>query len=481
MELKRIIARDGRSATEKAIALYGEDVLIVATHPLDGQTELIVAVDIPATNGEAGPATTRAKAAAPARSPVNPPASIGAQAFQAFDEAMQLVRDAAPEVARASAERPPQEHAAHRPPAADTGSSEARALETFRGREIVDLVRQELAALRQEFNLSRQLSSWQSGLELSAALTPLADALHEIAVPAGLRALLLDSIGQCDSAADGLARMHSLLCSSLPQAGANAPTTGVHALCGPSGAGKTLMLARLAAAACNQLAPEHITLISFNDARPGAWSQLQMLAAQSGVECMRARDAATLALMLEELQTRSLVLIDTAGVDHSAQAASLAALQHPVTLHAVLPVDASITSVRRLLQAPARPWASLMLTKLDEAGHPWPLIQGLTEFPLPISAVGDAEHSNQSPLAFDAQRLVNLALVPLQERINAEPVSLPRAGVRSAASSTRRRTPRGTTTAAIAAEVLPLPPLPASAPMAKATRNRSRTQKVQHG
>ena len=46
MELKRIIARDTRAANEKAIQLYGEDVLIISTQRVDNQTELIVAVDV---------------------------------------------------------------------------------------------------------------------------------------------------------------------------------------------------------------------------------------------------------------------------------------------------------------------------------------------------------------------------------------------------------------------------------------------------
>jgi flagellar biosynthesis protein FlhF len=470
MELKRIIARDGRSATEKAIALYGADVLIVANHPLDGQTELIVAVDIAcdssADDSRPGPHTDLPSAlTVSSPSQVQAPAGIDTQAFRAFDEAMQLVRSAAPEVARSVALRstePPLGSPAQPaiPAPLPVQDPETRALETLRGREIVDMVRQELAALRQEFKLSRQLSSWQTGLEMPTALSPLSEALQEMAVPAGLRALLLESIRSCDNTGQALSAMNALLCAALPASTVSAPLKGIHALCGPSGSGKTLMLARLASAACSQLAPEQITLISFNDARPGAWSQLQMLAAQTGVECLRARDAATLSLMLEELQTRTLVLIDTAGVDCLAQAASLSALQQPVTLHGVLPVDASITSVRRLLQAPKQTWASLMLTKLDEAGHPWPLIQGLSEQPLPISVMGSGERSSQGLQNFDAQQLVRLALAPLHERASAETALA------------------ADTEAQAQAESIPTP-----APAAKVARprTRTRTQKVQHG
>jgi flagellar biosynthesis protein FlhF len=49
MELKRILARDSRSANEKAIQLYGSDVLIISSQRLDNQTELIVAVDLDTT------------------------------------------------------------------------------------------------------------------------------------------------------------------------------------------------------------------------------------------------------------------------------------------------------------------------------------------------------------------------------------------------------------------------------------------------
>ena len=46
MELKRILARDTRSATERAMSLYGPDVLIIANHRVGGQTELVVAVEL---------------------------------------------------------------------------------------------------------------------------------------------------------------------------------------------------------------------------------------------------------------------------------------------------------------------------------------------------------------------------------------------------------------------------------------------------
>ncbi len=49
MELKRILARDTRSANEKAMQLYGNDVLVISTQRVGDQTELIVAIDAETT------------------------------------------------------------------------------------------------------------------------------------------------------------------------------------------------------------------------------------------------------------------------------------------------------------------------------------------------------------------------------------------------------------------------------------------------
>ena len=45
MELKRILANDLRSATEKAISIYGPNTLVVSSERISGGVEVIVATD----------------------------------------------------------------------------------------------------------------------------------------------------------------------------------------------------------------------------------------------------------------------------------------------------------------------------------------------------------------------------------------------------------------------------------------------------
>ena len=46
MQLKRILAKDRRTAMELATARYGKDVLVVSSQSVAGQIELVVALDV---------------------------------------------------------------------------------------------------------------------------------------------------------------------------------------------------------------------------------------------------------------------------------------------------------------------------------------------------------------------------------------------------------------------------------------------------
>jgi flagellar biosynthesis GTPase FlhF len=412
MELKRILARDSRSANEKAIQLYGSDVLIISSQRLDNQTELIVAVDLDATP-EASMAEPL-KAAVPSQEEsVTPfvPFSKLFQSASAFaplppEESLSEVAQpleaavAAPQLAVPMLEVNPQVQA------------QQQHHEGQRSQEIVELLRLEMAALRKEFSLSRQMMPWQDGLRLSPAIQQLSLAMSEVGMPAALRALLTDSIQELESVQEAWPVMQTLLVGALNRPAMTLPESGVHALCGPSGSGKTSMVGRLAYAAAQLHGVENQVMISFADQRPGAWAQIQLLAAQSGVACFRAANSDMLRALLQDLEGKT-VWIDTCGTDFAAQAERLQNEHTKILRHAVLPVDATVTSVQKILQNSALTWSSLMLSKVDEAGYPWALIKGLSEQSLGVSCMAGSSRIEQAPESFDVARLVQLALTPL--------------------------------------------------------------------
>jgi hypothetical protein len=159
-----------------------------------------------------------------------------------------------------------------------------------------------------------------------------------------------------------------------------------------------------------------VAVISYQDVRAGAWSQTQMLSAQLGVEAYRAADAQALRLLVDELSSRKLVLIDTAGVQMVEHVRQILAQASACHCHAVLPADASSATVQRVL-AQGLPFESLLLTKLDEASSPWPLLQFLSDNALKIAGASHGARPSDLSLDFTLEQLVDLALAPLVSAI----------------------------------------------------------------
>lgn len=384
MELKRILARDARTATEQAIRLYGEDVLIVSNHKVGHQTELVLAVDLTA------PAT-------PAPAALPGPQETG---FRQQLDGLLAWRPGAPTGQDTAAE-----------PAAAAAPAAHNDRDRIRSQEIVAMVREELADLRREIRLVERRRQ-SATPECSPALQPLVQQLQQAAMPEALRSLLLDGLQGLDDEDQARHTLRAQLLAAIDSASASAPAAGVHALLGPSGAGKTTLAARLARSGAAQWGEDAVALIGWQDQRAGAWSQLQMLAAQAGVPVYRAPDAERLALLLAELSHCRMLVIDTPGVEIEQHVPQLMAQCPEVQLHAVLPVDASQASCRRLLAQPDWPVHSLMLTKFDEADAPWPLIQCLSNRVQAVqrSLIGQGPHIGAPVRHWTVQELVDHAL-----------------------------------------------------------------------
>ena len=435
MELKRIIARDTRAANQKAVALYGPDVLVISSSKVRGQTELIVAVDVPPISLEAAVAEafvpTEKKYALPKESSTDE--IVISKTTASFGEVMEETmtrqkrsgqdKTSLPEgfvsaavlKSKAKAESAPEAasiEVKHAPapvaldPVAVQAAQEER--DSLRGREIVELVREELASLRKEFKLSQQMA-WQ-GAGLSRSLLPLRNALQDAAIPVALRALLIDSIQSFEDVEPAIEEIRRQLVHSMQHSSVGVPETGLHVLAGPSGAGKSLMVARLAQHASVNLGAEQVAVISYSDQRAGAWNQTQLLSAQSGVDCFRATNATTLKLLLEEHGQRKFIIIDTPGVQMIERVAEISNISAAAQFHVVIPADASQSSLRRLLSTPQIQWQSLMISKMDESTQPWSLIQVLTEGHVGVSAASRGERLGEWSRQLQMDELVNLAL-----------------------------------------------------------------------
>ena len=397
MELKRILAKDIRRATEKAVALYGKDVLFVSNALVNGMTEVIVAVEV----APDAPLELSSR-------------GNGAQFHAALTQSFKSLENGATATAAPYAEEATE---------SETDielKTQANQRDYIRGREIVDMVRDELTAIRKEFKLAQRVAMWQTDSAASPAIRPLTAALAEAGIPVSLRTLLVDHVSEMDNLQEAQAALQAHLTNTIGNHPAKLPQSGVHAIAGPAGSGKTLMVARLAKAAASRKGAESVAVISYCDQRAGAWSQIQMLCAQSGVDCLRAADADTLRMLLAELGTKKLILIDTPGVEVASKIEEIKGCAKDLSCHLILPADVSSTTARKYLLDPRLQWNSLMVSRMDESTQPWALIQLLCEHPVALSAASTSPLTGEAAKALLASELVALALkgLGLDEIVN---------------------------------------------------------------
>jgi flagellar biosynthesis protein FlhF len=169
---------------------------------------------------------------------------------------------------------------------------------------------------------------------------------------------------------------------------------GVYAFIGPTGVGKTTMVAKLAARCVLRFGRSQVALLTTDTYRIGAQEQLKVFAKILGLTITSVRDGADLAHKLEELSRKHVVLVDTAGMGQRDQLMieqlSLLA-EGKQQLKRVLVVSAT-TGLHTLddvyetyRQALGQePFWGVVLTKLDEAVSLAPMVECVIRHKLPV-------------------------------------------------------------------------------------------------
>ena len=259
--------------------------------------------------------------------------------------------------------------------------------------------------MRSEFKLSQQLDAWSGTQAVTDEMRPLIEAFNETGMPVGLRALVTEVVNKNTDMTSALEDIATVLGEGIKHINLLDDMRGVHLIAGSSGAGKTLMAGRLAKQAGLAHGDQSVAIISFNDSRYGAWNQTQLIGAQAGVETFRANSPEMLEVLLQELASRRLVIIDTPGGDLDNQLKLLTTLLPEAQKHLVLASDASEASVKRHLKSETITWDSVMLSRLEVGIYPWAIINALLNENTPIS-VASAEPS----IIDSAATLTGLAL-----------------------------------------------------------------------
>jgi flagellar biosynthesis protein FlhF len=216
----------------------------------------------------------------------------------------------------------------------------------------------------------------------------------------------------------------ALLCRHLPMINdLTSVTGGITAVVGPTGAGKTTTIAKLAARWCMLHGSQDLALVSTDGYRIGAREQLNTYARILGVPMHAANTGKELGRVIERLKSKKLILIDTAGMGprdvrltEQLAALRLGAARAKVLL--ALPAQGEGNALDEIVCAFAaiKPAASI-ITKVDEAASLGAVISATLRHKLKIAYICNGQRVPEDLHAAHTKRvwLVRVAL-DLKER-----------------------------------------------------------------
>jgi flagellar biosynthesis protein FlhF len=436
MKITRHTGPDIRHALRAVRDSLGADAVILATRRTANGVEITAAMDFDADNvQDSTVAVSKAsfeplalpqipvKTHAPLQMPsIIPPAPV----LSAAAEPMPIAAAAAPrpEIATPFTLPPLETSSSSISSAVAAAWSAPVATETPTGTYVVptldaasDVMTLELKTLRRMLETQLAQLAWNDLTRRSPLHTEMLRELTEIGIEQGLATEIVAGLPKnCEA---NVARRH--LGSTLSQ---RLAVTGDHwlenggriALVGPTGVGKTTVLAKLAVRWVLRHGSRDLALVAGDSVRIGAQDQVRALGQLLGVPVFALDGLEQLPGVLARLGRFRMVLVDTPGAGQRDASLAQRLLQLPrsgAELQSTLVLAASTQAgaveevVRRF--APASP-TSCVLTKMDEAVSLGGLLSVLVRARLPITYVSDGQRVPEDLRPARAEELVGAAV-----------------------------------------------------------------------
>jgi flagellar biosynthesis protein FlhF len=407
MKMKQYRAPDMRQALRQVRDAQGPDAVILSSRRINGGVEIVAAVDYDTEEG----VDTYGRQEADASSAHQVAARGAATAQRSHTTAATELEAQATRIARGTA--------APRPELATDFASNAQR----RSAEHNDLpdsqsdMNEELRMLRRMLETQLATLAWN---DLSRRAPVQTELLKQLTVLGLAHDLAAELVAQLPARLE-LSEAHRL---SLALISRRIEVTeerwidigGVVAMVGPTGVGKTTLIAKLAARWILRHGPRDIALISTDSMRIGAQEQIHTLGRLLGVPAYAIDGAAELPELLDHLSGKRLVLIDTAGYSQrdprlAQELTTLAAASNRVEISLVLSSAAQAGAIEEAVDrfAPAQP-TSCVLTKLDEATSLGGSLSMLVRTKLPLAYVSDGQRVPEDISPARAHQLVARAV-----------------------------------------------------------------------
>jgi flagellar biosynthesis protein FlhF len=375
VKIKRYMAASMRAALDQVRIEQGSDAVILSTRRVDEGIEVIAAVDYDeALIAGAARQYSLAMAAAAASAPEAQPARAvtPAPARPAPPAPARPATGAPARPATGAPARPATGAVKAAPPERRTPGSADAAGEAQRGHSSVE---REIKDLRKLLENELANFSWHDRRRREPLKTRVLEDLSAMDIAPDVAATLAARMPSRTNLHDTSKIPLALLLRHLPVVDDLSPVNaGVYAIVGPTGAGKTTTIAKLAARWTLKHGSQGLALVSTDSYRIGAREQLMTYARILGASMHAPNSGRELARVLERLKSKQLVLIDTAGMGQrdvrlpeQIESLRLGAAHAKYLL--ALPAQGEGRALEEIIRAfaPLAPSACI-ITKVDEAG-----------------------------------------------------------------------------------------------------------------
>lgn len=311
-------------------------------------------------------------------------------------------------------------------------------------------MRSELHSIRSLLQQRLDGMAWGQFAKHSPAQAAVWERLAAMGLPGSVNQRLLDEAGAASTLDQLWRRVVKRLVMSVPVAGHDPlEDGGVFVLVGPTGAGKSTTIAKLATRHVLQHGPDSIALVTTDGFRLAAHEQLRTVGRILGVTVRVVDNHYTLAEALEELSDKRLVLVDTAGLasSHPDQQRQLAMVEREIglTKWLVLPCTSQAAVLRNAYRVCAPLGVSgCILTRLDEAGALGDALSVVVEQSLPVVFEAFGQGIPEDLMLAQSERIIKRAVLlgrqqaasaPEKERLAADYASAGYNGIDPASGS----------------------------------------------
>lgn len=441
MKIQRIFAEDMRQAIRKVREEHGPEAVILSTKPVEGGVEVISAIDYDERAvrlAAEGPGATPGRPAGlPLGAigenrprPQTAPAGSAPQDNGGFPNPSNLARDGEPASGGGASPRRQVDitvgddddeaalfadlQAAHEQSSREAANRERSGEERSAGRRgrpaqgvpkvewaqdpAMNEMREELRQLRGLFESQLSLMEWGRMGQRHPARAGLLKRLADMGMGSDVARRLADHIPADAEPGEAWARAMAVIERNLQVAEDDIlDRGGVMALVGPTGVGKTTTVAKLAARFALQHGRDQVALVSTDTFRIGAQDQLRNFASILQVPVYTAASGDELTEVLDNLDDKRLVLVDTAGMSQrdvrlaeqfTALRESSRRLRTCLVLSAATQLSTLTESLRAFALAEPQ---GCIFTKLDEATSLGGLLTVALRSRLPITWLGTGQ------------------------------------------------------------------------------------------